>query len=210
MSQNLTKGSKISARIRDRRKEKERKITKVALELFSKRGFERTTMEELAARLNISKGLLYFYFNSKEEILLRIIEEAYFPLVEKLNSLLNERIDPHKKLLKFIEIEVDFYKENRELHPLLTSILKGFGLKEMSESFQDRFKEIHMKEVEILELILKEGEKRKIFKKIDTKVLAYSLGGIFHELLKMFLDEGRELEELKDIIREIYLFGVRR
>jgi AcrR family transcriptional regulator len=50
------------------------KIIQAAIESFAQTGFERTKMEDIAKRLGLSKGTIYLYFNSKEDLFLAICE----------------------------------------------------------------------------------------------------------------------------------------
>ncbi|ELR68633.1 Transcriptional regulator [Fulvivirga imtechensis AK7] len=54
-----------------------KKILDTALVLFADKGFNRTTTDEIARKARVSKGLIYFYFSSKEEILTRLIEHIF-------------------------------------------------------------------------------------------------------------------------------------
>ena len=50
------------------------KIIQAAVESFAQTGFDRTKMEDIAKRLGLSKGTLYLYFKSKEDLFLAICE----------------------------------------------------------------------------------------------------------------------------------------
>jgi TetR/AcrR family transcriptional regulator, repressor for uid operon len=50
------------------------KIIQAAIESFAQSGFDRTKMEDIAKRLGLSKGTIYLYFNSKEDLFLAICE----------------------------------------------------------------------------------------------------------------------------------------
>ncbi|HEV8404588.1 MAG TPA: TetR/AcrR family transcriptional regulator [Nitrososphaera sp.] len=50
------------------------KIIQAAIESFSQTGFDRTKMEDIAKRLGLSKGTIYLYFKSKEDLFLAICE----------------------------------------------------------------------------------------------------------------------------------------
>jgi AcrR family transcriptional regulator len=52
-------------------------IMQHALELFASRGFESTSIGDIAEQAGISKGLLYHYFESKEELLLSILHQGF-------------------------------------------------------------------------------------------------------------------------------------
>ena len=58
-------------------------LTEAALELFIERGFAATRLEDVARRAGVSKGTLYLYFDSKEELFKTVIRESYLvPLAE--------------------------------------------------------------------------------------------------------------------------------
>jgi AcrR family transcriptional regulator len=61
-------------------------IRQVALELFARKGFEQTSLREIAERLDITKAALYYHFPSKEELLGDVVE----PLVLELEAFLAE------------------------------------------------------------------------------------------------------------------------
>lgn len=60
----------------DIREEKRNLIMRVALEHFAKEGYHNTTISHIAKHANISKGLMYNYFESKEELLSEIINRS--------------------------------------------------------------------------------------------------------------------------------------
>jgi AcrR family transcriptional regulator len=54
----------------------------VALELFAEQGYEKTSLREIAERLNVSKAALYYHFASKEALLAGIVESLVQPADE--------------------------------------------------------------------------------------------------------------------------------
>ena len=59
------------------REQKKKLIMETALELFAKKGFDATSMSQVAQKAGISKGLAYNYFKSKQEILDSIIKTGF-------------------------------------------------------------------------------------------------------------------------------------
>ena len=64
------------------RNEKKRLIMDAALELFANDGYHPTSISKIAEKANISKGLMYNYFSSKELLLNEIIETGFHELVD--------------------------------------------------------------------------------------------------------------------------------
>lgn len=64
---------------RPRRGETRRRIQEVALELFLERGYEGTSLREIAERLDVTKAALYYHFKTKEDILVALVESYSAP-----------------------------------------------------------------------------------------------------------------------------------
>ncbi|MBI0583035.1 MAG: TetR/AcrR family transcriptional regulator [Methanomassiliicoccus sp.] len=58
------------------RERKEREIVEAARSLFFQKGFDATTVDEIAARLEVSKGTIYLYFTNKDEIYFAVAREG--------------------------------------------------------------------------------------------------------------------------------------
>ncbi|MBT9464801.1 TetR/AcrR family transcriptional regulator [Hydrogenophaga sp.] len=67
---------------RRRKPERSRELLDAALAVFVDRGFAAARTEEIAARAGVSKGTLYFYFNSKEDLLRTLIAEGFSSRIE--------------------------------------------------------------------------------------------------------------------------------
>lgn len=61
------------------------RIQQVAIELFTEQGYDKTSLREIAERLEVSKAALYYHFNSKEEILQSIVESKIEAVEELLD-----------------------------------------------------------------------------------------------------------------------------
>ncbi|MCZ9346480.1 TetR/AcrR family transcriptional regulator [Streptomyces sp. TRM76130] len=65
-----------------RRGDTRQRIQDVALELFAEQGYEKTSLREIAERLEVTKAALYYHFKTKEEILVSLFEDLTQPMVE--------------------------------------------------------------------------------------------------------------------------------
>ncbi len=73
------------------KEEAKRRIVSVALDVFAEKGYDQTTMEDIGNRLGVSKGALYLYFKSKEELFRAITEQAQDQLREVMSDSFRER-----------------------------------------------------------------------------------------------------------------------
>ena len=67
-----------------RRGNTRQRIQDVALELFAQHGYEKTSLREIAERLEVTKAALYYHFKTKEEILVSIFEDLSRPIEDLL------------------------------------------------------------------------------------------------------------------------------
>lgn len=122
------------------REEKKRLIMEVALSLFAQHGYENTSISQIAKQANISKGLLYNYFVSKEELLQAI-----------LNSGIDEIIavfDPNKdgilevtEMIFFINETFKMIEQRRQFWRLYMSIsLQPSVFKLIEERIEELYK----------------------------------------------------------------------
>ncbi|MDD3140769.1 MAG: TetR/AcrR family transcriptional regulator [Lachnospiraceae bacterium] len=102
--------------------ERKLEIVKTALELFSEKGYENTTIQDIAEHMNVSQGLCYRYFKSKQEIF--AAASAYYAMqsAESMNQPFRENAGAIEKLntvignlfafaLKNSEFEATYNKE---------------------------------------------------------------------------------------------------
>ncbi|MBC2903911.1 TetR/AcrR family transcriptional regulator [Streptomyces cupreus] len=65
-----------------RRGNTRQRIQDVALELFAEQGYEKTSLREIAERLDVTKAALYYHFKTKEEILVSIYDDLTRPILD--------------------------------------------------------------------------------------------------------------------------------
>ncbi|WP_328359531.1 TetR/AcrR family transcriptional regulator [Streptomyces sp. NBC_00445] len=63
-----------------RRGDTRQRIQDIALELFAEQGYEKTSLREIAERLDVTKAALYYHFKTKEEILVSLFEDLTKPI----------------------------------------------------------------------------------------------------------------------------------
>lgn len=86
-----------------RRKEaRPAELMAAALDLFVEKGFAATRLDDVAARAGVSKGTLYLYFSSKEELFKAVIRSGIIPLIERGERQLEEHRGRAADLLRQI------------------------------------------------------------------------------------------------------------
>lgn len=98
---------------REREKEKRRlEIINAAEKVFYKKGFDNSTMDDVAAEAELSKGAIYFYFKSKAEICLSILLRLLKEIHENFQLIMNKEISGYEKFRQLCTSYLDFYDKH--------------------------------------------------------------------------------------------------
>jgi len=73
-------------RTQKRAKRTRKKLKKAALDVFSEKSVDATTVEEITEKADVGKGTLYQHFEDKEEIVITLVQEAIEHLIERIRS----------------------------------------------------------------------------------------------------------------------------
>lgn len=106
----------------DIRKQKKELILESALELFAENGFHTTSISQIAKKAKISKGLIYNYFESKNEILSKIIRVG-FDSVYSNWDLNHDEVLSEEEFVYFIRQTFKIMRENMEFWKLYMSLM---------------------------------------------------------------------------------------
>ncbi|UOQ49163.1 TetR/AcrR family transcriptional regulator [Gracilibacillus caseinilyticus] len=107
--------------------EKEKHILVTSMHLFSAKSVNQISMQEIADECGVSKGSLYMYFKSKEDLLLQILKyffhnmEGQILVVESDHNLSNM-----EKFKKGLTIKMNHYVKNQEFYKLQSKDLSGY------------------------------------------------------------------------------------
>jgi AcrR family transcriptional regulator len=97
---------------KEREKEQRRNLIIDAAErIFFKEGLENSTMDDVATEAELSKGTLYLYFKSREDIQLAIALRGSDILTEMMRKRLSDHKNGYENLLELAEISIDFSKK---------------------------------------------------------------------------------------------------
>ena len=125
--------------LKDRqREERERLILDAAEELLAEKGYHEMSIDEIAARVGVSKGTVYLHFPSKEELVLAQLERGMRRFIQSADVVLTSAASPSEKLRSLIEL---IYGQTfRERSQFFTSIQENA---ELRNRLMDRKREFH-------------------------------------------------------------------
>jgi AcrR family transcriptional regulator len=175
--------------------DKREHIINTAIKLFATKGFEGTSIRDLAAAADVNVAMVNYYFGSKEKLFESMVEHnvAYtrgaFDEIFKDNLLSEiEKID------KIIDLYVSRIFSNREFHKVLHHEIQLNQRPELGKAISD----VIGKNYQIIKDIIEAGIRKKEFKKVDVQLTIATLTGTFNSLVlskkvgKLLLCKGSE------------------
>lgn len=152
------------------RKSKTSLIFQAAIDIFSEKGFDKATMDDIAARANVAKGTIYYHFKSKEELFLFLVEEGVELLREGVESKLLPEMPPREKLELIVREQIHFFGQYRDFCVIL--LRESWG----GEDRQREFRKMIRSYMLLIEEVIKEGMDNGVFQRVNAE---YAAAGIF-------------------------------
>jgi AcrR family transcriptional regulator len=117
------------------------RIQQVALELFAEQGYDKTSLREIAERLDVTKAALYYHFKSKEDIVRSLVEDYFGQLDDLIAWAKTQPGTPQTRgeiLGRYVRIVADGHDVFRMLHHNQAAVNSLAGAKERGDLFRER------------------------------------------------------------------------
>lgn len=196
-------------------KDKERllrreEIAKAALELFSKRGFDGTTMAEIARKAGMGVGTLYQFFRGKEDLYLTLLEERCAELLALVEDASREEGPIEFVLDRVLKVNITFVERHKEFFRLYLSEQLS-TLEEVRRRLGGRAEETYSKFFELFHKIIQRGIQNGELKELTSAHITRALLGILNSFFFDWLKgDISSLSEVKELALQLFLEGARR
>jgi AcrR family transcriptional regulator len=157
--------------MRKKEQDTRKKIIVAALKIFSKSGFFKTRVDDIANAVGVGKGTLYLYFKDKSSLYVSVIEEHFVTGISFLKEVQKEPITETEKLRKVSDEWLDSMIRLKSSFPMFTMEnlnLSGKVLKTIKPIVFTRIKEM----IDIIAQIIDRGVEKGEFQRIDAHVAA--------------------------------------
>jgi len=94
-------------KFRRRKADRPAEILGAAMAVFAEKGFAAARLDEIASRAGVSKGALYLYFETKEELFRAVVEQAIAPNIQAIRAMIAAHPGPFPDLLRLFAGRVD-------------------------------------------------------------------------------------------------------
>jgi AcrR family transcriptional regulator len=184
-------------------------ILDAAMAVFARSGFHEARMDDIAQESGLSKGTLYWYFKSKEEIITAISQRLFTTDIEQVESLLNAEGTVSERLQQLIRDRVRGLQEMSDMVTILfefyAAALHQDGVRQFIKAY---FQNFH----ELLVALIQQGIERGEFRPVDAFAAATALDAVFEGLIVRWLIEPDAVQwaSLGEAAIHLMLDGLKR
>ena len=180
-------------------------IVNVARHIFSRFGFRKTTMDEIAIASRKGKSSIYYYFASKEEIFKAVVEKEALIMKEELIKANNSTESPAQKLKTHVLVRMRTMEKLANFY----SAIKDDYLTHLDFIEKTR-KKYDQEEIQMMEEILVEGVRNGMFEIEDTSLAATAIVTVLKglEIPLFWGEESKDVERRLDHLINILFHGV--
>jgi AcrR family transcriptional regulator len=187
-----------------RKAEREDQLLQTATRLFREQGYHNTSMQDLADALGLQKGSLYYYIESKEELLRRLLERATSFLAIRIDEIYATDLPPAEKLRRALENHAVAMMEHLDLVSVYLQEYRNLPPKRLQEALAVRK---HYEQV--LMQILEDGIASGDFRPVDVKMAVFGLLGMVNWTHQWFSPEGPfPSQEVAAVLSDLALQGL--
>ncbi|MEH7246013.1 TetR/AcrR family transcriptional regulator [Neobacillus niacini] len=174
---------------------KKNEILRSASSIISEKGYEKTTMEDIAAQLLMTKGSMYYYFKNKEELLFECHLMILEPSIEKLIDVRNSDLSPLGKMRKVISDYIIFEINEKAMFNVAGKLDQTFSKEFLEKILAKRDEYNH-----IFDELIQEGIKTEVFQNVDVKMARLIILGALNSVQSWYKPEGKlKPEEIANI-----------
>lgn len=191
----------------NQKENKKDRIMEAAIQVFSRKGYHNTKMEEIAIIAGIGKGTIYEYFPSKLQLLQEILERSFHLYDHTTQAVISNGLSLEQKIRRLVEGHFRFCQENKDLTRILffdTEIIDS-ELREWAWQ-KRRLKEEHMQSV--FTEAISNGEIRYL----DPKMLTIIISWIFSSFWIPVVIDGWDIDATvaAEQVTDIIMHGIKR
>lgn len=187
-----------------RKAEREDQLLETATRLFKEKGYHNTSMQDLADALGLQKGSLYYYIESKDQLLRKLLERASSFLAFQIDEIYAADLPPAQKLTWAMENHATTMMEHLDLVAVYLQEYRNLPPKRLEEALAVRK---HYEQ--ILTQILEDGIATGDFRPVDVKMAIFGILGMLNWTHQWFSPDGQlSSQQVAATLSDLALYGL--
>lgn len=187
--------------------QRKNQIIEAAIKVFSKEGFHKARMDDIADEAGLSKGALYWYFKSKDKIISSILNSLFEREFDQLQAWSINEGSARATLEKIGLLVVDDLLSARPLMPI---IFEFWAMSLRSKAIGNTIRNLMWRYVEVIVPIIEKGVDSGEFREIDSEDAAMAFGAVLEGSILLWSYDMNKVD-FRDLISKsvsIFLDGI--
>lgn len=147
-------------------------ILDAALKVIVSKGYEGSSMSDIVKESKMSKGAIYWYFTSKKEVYLALVNHWVHYYSPTLNHIVEEDQPASVQLKELFNYFITQYEKDQTV---FKAVAVFWSLAGRDNDFKEKFDKVYSEFFALIEKIIIKGVESKEFKNVDTKIAALSI-----------------------------------
>ncbi len=189
----------------DRRNE----ILLAALQAFTEKGYDKTSMDDIVRASGLSKGTLYWYFKGKQELFSAVVLMVTQEIMTAIGDMMTHdmHLPASEHLLNIVRVSNEQLKEN----PHFVSLMPDFFTQAWQfETVQKVFADYYVQYINAVAVIIQQGIDGGQFRSVDPhQAAAAFIGSLDGIMLQVLLEPERDIVAISELWAEIFVKGLR-
>ena len=182
----------------DKKEARRNQILEAATHVFTRLGFNKARMDDIVEESGLSKGTLYWYFRSKDDIITAILDRMLKREARQLHSMLDDERSVRDKLTEFMDSTIE---DLERLRPLMPILIEFWGLQLRHKTIRQGIGKYYQQFFDTLTPFIQQGIDRGEFRPVHAKSVTVALGAIAEGTILLWAS-APELVDLEEDIRE--------
>ncbi len=203
-----------------KKKEKENKkntILRAARKLFFDRGFKFVTVDSIAAKAGVSKGSIYLYFDSKEEIYAQVLITDNIELNKNIKIFSTKEASAAELLLEFSQIYINYFLDHNELFRILMTFMLQTEQMNLTQEQNAELIRTTNENIKVISTIIQKGiDSGEFAPAINLRQAQNAIWGLFNGIISLYLFMGnpaKRADRIHSMVRDslnIFIKGLKK
>lgn len=159
-------------------------ILDAATQVFTRKGLDQARMDDLVQETGLSKGALYWYFKSKDDIIFAVIDRIFQQEFQQLEALASSRVSAVEGIRRFTDVAI---KDIRNMMRLMPIAYEFLALAFRSKAVQRALKGYLNRYADILIPMVQYGINTGEFRRVDPAQVGIAVGAIIEGTMLLWI-----------------------
>ena len=188
------------------KEERRNEIIETAGKLFEEKGYEQTQVQDIVNEIGVAKGLFYYYFKSKDEVMEELADRYADAIIDDVNKLIDKDISTFDKINRIFQIFIDSAEKKSGIFMGILNVKNGITHERIFFNVGEKMVPL------VTELILSENDNGECNCSDPKFITEFLVSGLFNIMNQISPDEKidylkEKLPTIKTMILKLYNFA---